>query len=157
MAAVLVARGPAPDLEPSVVGLRQAVGRVVVVDNNDVEPTRPLSTTADQVIWNGNRGGLAGAYNRALASLRPGTSDGPDLVVFVDQDSDVSALARLLDDPEAAALLLRGDVAAVSPAYRDRATGLRGRYIELQRWSLRHLPRQFAGPRVSPHSGSAVA
>lgn len=127
--------------------LRQAVGRVVVVDNNDQSPSAGPGPAVGEIIWNGNRGGLAGAYNRALAALQLGTPAGPAHVVFVDQDSDVSALSRLLDDPEAAALLQRTDVAAVSPAYRDRATGMRGRYIELQRWSLRHLPRQFDGPK----------
>lgn len=123
---------------------------VLVIDNN---PT-PEHSLQEQLaphpkarlLHNGNRGGLAGAYNLALEALREDTPD-TDWAVFIDQDSAVDTLQRFCSDPEVQGLLERSDVAAVSPAYRDRATGLRGRYIELTRWRLRHLPRRFDGLR----------
>ncbi|MCA0242434.1 MAG: hypothetical protein LCI02_16410 [Proteobacteria bacterium] len=127
-------------------GLRQAVDRLVVVDNN----AEPLAWPADPgviLLRNANRGGLAGAYNLAVQTLQAQPEGLPAAVVFVDQDSDPAVLLRFLADAQVQSLLGRADVAAVSPAYCDRATGLRGRYIELGRWRLRHLPRRFAGLR----------
>ncbi|WP_157994820.1 glycosyltransferase [Paracoccus tegillarcae] len=122
--------------------LSRVAQRVVVVENTPDMPT-PRIAGADSIA-NGNRGGLAGAYNRALEHLGGGT----DLVVFVDQDSDATVLPELLADPQVAALLARSDVAAVAPIYRDRATGLRGRPAVLQgRWRVEHLPREFADIR----------
>ncbi|TRW96040.1 glycosyltransferase [Paracoccus sp. M683] len=113
-------------------------GPLVLVDNT---PDAPVPCFDGAIcIANGNRGGLAGAYNRALEQV----ADKADLVVFVDQDSDVSVLAEMLADPDVQALLDRDDVAAVAPIYRDRATGMRGRPALLQgRWRVTHLPRQF--------------
>jgi rhamnosyltransferase len=91
-----------------------------------------------------NRGGLAGAYNQALALIRlrhPHITH----VVFLDEDSDASVLPAFLSDPDVTRLLTDPASAAVSPAYVDRATGLRGRYIELERFRLHYLPRVFAG------------
>lgn len=130
------------------------VGRVVVVDNNE-QPLpglrAQLTTLApDAPVWllhHGNRGGLAGAYNRACGFLQTGPAPAPAEIVFVDQDSDTAALAAFLADPDVQALLARADVAAVAPAYVDRATGLRGRYIELSRQRALHLPREFDGAR----------
>jgi rhamnosyltransferase len=42
-------------------------------------------------------------------------------------------------------LLQDAGTAAVAPAYRDRATGLRGKHLRLDRWRLRYLPREFGG------------
>ncbi len=144
MAAVLVLHGRVGDLPLQ--GLRSVVGRVVVVDNN-AEPLALPATPGLSLLHNANRGGLAGAYNLALQTLRAQPAGLPAAVVFVDQDSDPAVLARFLADAQVQALLNRADVAAVSPAYCDRATGLRGRYIELGRWRLHHLPRRFAGLR----------
>jgi rhamnosyltransferase len=82
-----------------------------------------------------NEGGLAGAYNRALAWLKVQEPQFTQ-VVFLDEDSDPSSLAALLADAKTAQALARADTAAVSPAYRDRATGLRGRYMRLARFKL---------------------
>lgn len=147
-AAVLVVYGAtAPGTLPALGAL---VERVVVVDNNE-RPDPALARLAAslpgiELLHHGNRGGLAGAYNRALRHLQeePGVV-APRQVVFVDQDSDPSVLAAFLADAEVQALLARADVAAVAPAYRERATGLRARYIELGRWRMRHLPREFDG------------
>lgn len=149
-AAVLVVYGEAADLRPQLAHLCGTVERVIVVDNNE-QASPALAQLANgtlpvDVLANANRGGLAGAYNRALRRLREDAAP-PAQVVFIDQDSDPAVLAALLADPEVGALLASTDVAAVAPAYRDRATGLRGRYIELGRWRLRHLPREFDGLR----------
>lgn len=134
--------------------LTSIVGRVVLVDNNEqplpglhalVARGGPDATV--QLLHHGNRGGLAGAYNRAWENLQSGCGPTPTEIVFVDQDSDTAALAAFLADAEVRALLTRADVAAVAPAYVDRATGLRGRYIELSRQRAVHLPREFEGAR----------
>jgi rhamnosyltransferase len=152
-AAVLVVHGEAGALADALKELAARVARVVVVDNNEA-PSAELAELAGlagiELLHHGNRGGLAGAYNRALRHLREPASPAapaPRQIVFVDQDSDPAVLGAFLADPEVNALLARDDVAAVAPAYRDRATGLRARYIELGRWRLQHLPREFEGLR----------
>ncbi len=131
--------------------LARAARWLLVVDNNEQPQLQPdaLSPSGLPVVLlqHGNRGGLAGAYNRALAHLANIGPVAPEAVVFVDQDSSAAGLPGFMSDPIVQQLLARDDVAAVAPAYRDRATGLRGRYIELGRWRLHHLPREFAGAR----------
>lgn len=143
LSAVLVLFGTsAAAVAPLIRQLQAVAGQVIVVDNRSDAP--PLPEGGEGVVWiaNGNRGGLAGAYNRALAVLGPMQPD--DLVVMVDEDSDAAVLPALLADTRVRGLLSRHDVAAVAPASRDRATGLRGRPMILHgRWRLSHAPRDF--------------
>jgi rhamnosyltransferase len=147
-AAVLVVYRPTAAVQGLVDRLVESVGRVIVVDNTEAAlpglavAVRSLGADYEH---GGNVGGLAGAYNRALRLLRQDRP--PRQVVFLDQDSDPSSLRALLADAQTLRLLADADTAAVAAAYRDRATGLRGRYIELRRWSLRYQPREFGGPR----------
>lgn len=146
-AAVLVVMGDCANALHQAGLLRQAVGTVVVIDNNEqAAVTSPEEAVAVQVLHHGNRGGLAGGYNRALGWL---LDYAPQVrqVVFVDQDSDPSVLGRFLRAPDVQQLLAQAGTAAVAPAYRERATGLRGRPIELHRWRAVHLPRDFTGLR----------
>lgn len=147
-AAVLVVYRPTRPVDGLVGHLVGTVARVVVVDNTeDGHPGLAEAVRALGAIYQpgGNVGGLAGAYNSALRQLQ---QDAPPLqVVFLDQDSDPGPLQAFLADAQTQRLLADAGTAAVAPAYRDRATGLRGRYIELHRWSLRYQPREFAGPR----------
>lgn len=129
--------------------LTALVGTVVVVDNAAVaSPDLHQAAVAAgaEFIHGQNRGGLAGAYNQALAALahRP---DGPRHVIWLDDDSDLDGLAAFLADPDVEALLNEPLTAAVAPAYRDAATGLRGHYIDLGRWRVRHLGREFTDVR----------
>ena len=142
--------GPVGELAPPIGRLASVVDRVLVVDNNEM----PLPGLADALsglpvtlLHNANRGGLAGAYNQALAAVRSDGQGNALAVVFLDQDSDAHGLGAFLADKTVQNLLGRDDVAAVSPAYCERATGLRGRYIELERWRVHHLPRRFEGAR----------
>lgn len=149
-AAVLVVYGRVDNVSAAVAKLAATVDRVLVVDNNESQASGlvdALGGLPALVLHNANRGGLAGAYNLALQALSADGQDMPDALVFVDQDSDVDQLGRFLGDATVKALLQRDDVAAVAPAYCDRATGLRGRYIELTRWHVHHLPRRFEGAR----------
>lgn len=143
LAAVIVTFGAgACRAAPLVQQLVAVADTVIVVENTPDTPAPAIP--AAETIANGNRGGLAGAYNRAMDAL----AGRADLVVFVDQDSDVAVLPDLLADPQVQALLARDDIAAVAPIYRDRATGLRGRPAVLQgRWRIRHLPREFGDIR----------
>lgn len=124
------------------------VGVVVLVDNApDGHPALPALPEHAKLlrIANANRGGLAGAYNRAIETLQAQRSDIRQ-VVFVDEDSEVETLAPFLADPAVQALLADERVAAIAPAYRDRATGLRGKHLQFEsRWRLRYLPREAEG------------
>lgn len=144
-AAVVVVYRLERPIEPVLEALVGQLSRVVLVDN--AEAAHPgLQASAERlgVDWlhGANVGGLAGAYNRALALLRQ-SPGGIRQVVFLDEDSDPGTLGAFLADPRTAALLADEHTAAVAPAYRDRATGLRGRYIRLQRYRLAYEPRQF--------------
>lgn len=147
-AAVIVTYRPHDDPGPVLSALRGMVGQVMLIDNSEQPPphlTEQVARAGATLLLNGNRGGLAGAYNLALQQLR----QLPDLhhVVFLDQDSDPSSLSLLLNDPDNQRLLLDDKTAALSAAYRDRATGLRGKYMRLRRLGLSYLPREFAGPQ----------
>jgi hypothetical protein len=96
-AAVIVAYHPRQDLTPLLQSLRMAVGRVVVVDNScPPHAALPDWAAAAGALWlgAGNVGGLAGAYNKALALLQ--TDAAVRHVVFVDEDSDTSVLRSFL-------------------------------------------------------------
>jgi len=148
-AAVVVVYHLAADIEPALRQLRQSVARLLLVDNH--ERGHPaLGALAEQLqidcLQARNVGGLAGAYNRALEWLKRQDAQLTQ-VVFLDEDSDPSSLAALLADGTTAMALARTDTAAVSPAYRDRATGLRGRYMRLARFKLAFNPREFSDMR----------
>jgi len=148
-AAVVVVYHLATDIEPALRRLQQSVARLLVVDNHEQGHPALAELAARlriECLRAGNVGGLAGAYNRALAWLQ---AQDPQIaqVVFLDEDSDPSSLAALLADDTTAKTLARPDTAAVSPAYRDRATGLRGRYIRLARFKLEFNPREFSDLR----------
>jgi len=148
--AVLVVYRLAADIEPTLVTLRAAVGRVLVVDNHESGHAGLEALARGMGIGflrAGNVGGLAGAYNRALAWLKV---HGAQMrhVVFLDEDSDVGVLRDLLADATSVRVLDDPRAAAIAPAYRDRATGLRGRYIRLGRWRLSYNPREFPDLRA---------
>lgn len=148
-AAVMVVYQLTAPVDAVLARLVASVGRVIVVDNHEsghpglADTARGCGATYHH---GGNAGGLAGAYNTALQLL--GQDRAPRQVVFLDQDSDPSVLPAFLADPRTIECLKDADTAAVAPAYRDRATGLRGRYIALRHWSLSHLPREFQGLRT---------
>ncbi len=147
-AAVLVVYHPRSQPGPIVERLLAQLGVVVLVDNApDGHPALPALPEHPKLlrIANANRGGLAGAYNRAIETLQAQRSDIRQ-VVFVDEDSEVETLAPFLADPAVQALLADDRVAAIAPAYRDRATGLRGKHLQFEsRWRLRYLPREAEG------------
>lgn len=149
-AAIVVVYRPQRSIEPLLEALDRSVAQTVVVDNADPPDPSLAALAARQgmpLIANRNRGVLAGAYNQALAWLRQQRPDRFDWVVLLDDDSNASVLAPMLADPRVVDRLDDAATAAVAPAYRDRATGLRGKFIELDRWRLRYLPREFTGVR----------
>ncbi|MBL0090315.1 MAG: hypothetical protein IPP87_14450 [Ideonella sp.] len=148
-AAVVVVYRPDADPRTLVDNLSGVVALTVLADNSTAgHPALPgIPERGDLVrLHTRNLGGLAGAYNQALRLIQ---SDHPHItgVVFLDEDTDATSLGRFLADPAVTQLLRTNTTAAVAPAYRDRATGLRGRYIELGRFRLHYLPRVFSGLR----------
>jgi hypothetical protein len=137
------------DVQAALRQLRQWLPIVVVVDNGATAhpELQALCRTIDVHYLHGaNAGALAGAYNQALSLLR-GLATPPETVLFLDEDSDIGALPAFLDDADTRRTLVQPDTAAISPAYRDRATGLRGRYMWLRRFKLGFNPREFDGVR----------
>lgn len=148
-AAVVVVYHPQSDPATLVAQLSAVVALTIIADNSVLghPALADIAARADLIVLHTrNEGGVAGAYNRALQRIAQ-THPHIAQVVFLDEDSDAAVLGALLADPEVDALLRRDDTAAVAPAYVERATGLRGRHIELQRWQLHYLPRIFAGLR----------
>lgn len=143
LAAVIVTYGEGAGRAQALAAQLSQIAEPVIVVDNSPGALAPVIAGATG-LTNGNEGGLAGAYNRALLAIE----DRADLVVFVDQDSDAAILPAMLADQQVMGLLQRDDVAAVAPIYRDRATGLRGRPAVLEgRWRISHLPRDFADLR----------
>lgn len=146
---VVIYRQIGDELEHRLRQLRLAVSWVVLIDNRE-HPLPGLAALAQATgathLQNGNVGGLAGAYNRALHWLQTTHPDARQ-VVFLDEDSDPHALPAFLADLQTQRILADPQTAAVSPAYRDRATGLRGRYMWLRRFKLGFNPREFSDLR----------
>ncbi len=150
-AAILVVYHLGATLDAVLAGLARSVALTLVVDNaehgHDSLPALAAAHGAT-LLKAGNRGALAGGYNLALQHLRQHHGKTIEQVVFVDDDSDPSVLHRFLADAETVERLRDDTTAAVAPAYRDRATGMRGKYIELGRFSLHYLSRHFTGLRT---------
>ena len=146
--AVLVVFDTRHDLAPALRSVLQALAHVVVVDNSaDGHPALAEWRNAPRVtiLHNRNRGGLAGAYNEAIRWLTVDRTEPTTHVVFVDEDSDAAVLRSFLTDPDVQAMLNDASTAAVAPAHRDRATGLRARHMVLRRWGWRYLVREIRG------------
>ena len=147
VAAVLVLFAPNVDPSSTLRTVLGVVGQVVLVDNAPsghplVAAWRGVPRVA--IVANANRGALAGGYNAArrwLEQHSPSTTH----IAFIDDDSDASVLRPFLADPGVAETLVREDTAAVAPAHRDRATGLRARHLLLSRFRWRQLPREVSG------------
>lgn len=152
-AAVLVLFNPAEQPDAAIRALATHLGQLIVVDNTAAGHPALAGTTLPGnavLLHNGNRGGLAGAYNRALQWIDSREAvEGPrwQHLVFVDEDSDCSTLLAFMSDTRTLQAWLRPGTAAVAPAHRDRATGLRARHVVLWRWHLCHLPREFDDAR----------
>lgn len=149
-AAVLVVYRLRSPLDQTLQSLARTVGVTLVVDNSEQGHEQLPALAARhgaELLKAGNRGGLAGAYNTALDRLRAQHAGLIDWVVFLDDDSDPAPLYTFLRDPLVGQRLQDVRTAAVAPAYRDRATGLRGKFIELGRFRLNYLSRQFSDLR----------
>ncbi len=148
-AAIMVVYRQQDRIEPRLRLLLDRLPQVVVVDNGQeihAGLQTLCSTLGAHYLHNANAGGLAGAYNLALRHL--GTlPQPPRTVLFLDEDSDIGPLPAFLADPDTRHTLAMPGTAAISPAYRDRATGLRGRYMWLRRFRLGFNPREFEGVR----------
>jgi rhamnosyltransferase len=145
-ACILVVYRLATPLDEALASLAATVGVIVIVDNSEHghQALAPLAARHGATLLKaGNKGALAGAYNLALEHLQARHADSVDQVVFLDDDSDPATLGSFLADPLTTARLNDPRTAAIAPAYRDRATGMRGKYIDLARFRLTYLSRQF--------------
>lgn len=152
VAAVLVLFAPHIDPSTTLRTVLGVVGQVILVDNSPAGHPMAAAWQGAQrvaIVENANRGALAGGYNAArrwLEQNSPSTSH----IAFIDDDSDASVLRSFLADAGVAEALVREDTAAVAPAHRDRATGLRARHLLLSRFRWRQLAREVSGlQRVS--------
>lgn len=150
-AAILVVYRLSAPIEPVLSRLAETVAVTVLVDNSE-HGHASLPALAERygatLLKSANRGALAGAYNRAVRHLRELHAGTIDQIVFLDDDSDPAVLKAFLADPITADRLADARTAAIAPAYRDRATGMRGKYIELSRFRLSYLSRQFSDLRA---------
>ena len=147
LAAVLVVYDRKVDPTPALLAVLGLVRTVVLVDNAPDGHPGASAWSRDgrvTVVTNANRGGLAGAYNAARAWLQEHAPQTRHLV-FIDDDSDATVLAAFLRDPQVRSMLERADTAAVAPAHRDRATGMRAKHLLLTRWRWHQLPRELSG------------
>lgn len=150
-AAILVVYKLGAPIEPVLSRLAATVALTVVVDNSEHGHASLPALAARHgaaLLKPANRGALAGAYNRAIDHLRERHAGAIDHIVFLDDDSDPTVLQAFLADPVTVNRLADERTAAVAPAYRDRATGMRGKYIELGRFRLSYLSRQFTDLRA---------
>lgn len=143
VAAIVVSFDRKHDVLGTAASLRGVVDTVLVVDNAPLG-NAPLGGDFD-ILVNGNRGGLAGAYNLALAEIRsnhPATTH----VLFLDEDTDVTSLSAFLADEVTRTAALDPGIAAVAPAYVDARTGIRGKHIQLGRFNFRMIDRMVDTP-----------
>lgn len=152
LAAVLVVYAAEADPAQAIERLKTTCRLIVLVDNTPgghpaVAPFKGRGGV--HVIHQRNVGGLAGAYNAAVDHVL--SHEGSiSHMVFVDDDSDPGVLQTLLADSQVQDLLASADTAAVAPAHRDRATGMRGVHMRIRRFRIEFLPRESRGlQRVS--------
>jgi rhamnosyltransferase len=146
-AAVLVVYSVSADPTRLVAQLLSHLSHVVIVDNSPLG--HPLvqqwcGEVRVTILANRNRGGLAGAYNVAVGWIH---AHRPDIhfITFVDEDSDAQVLKAFLRDPQIIEKLSDPATAAVAPAHRERATGLRTRHLQLRRFGWTYLQREVRG------------
>ncbi|MDN7182305.1 glycosyltransferase family 2 protein [Caballeronia sp. SEWSISQ10-4 2] len=90
LGALVVLYKPTAGQLRNLIDLRARCGVLLAVDNSPAANTANVGLLGDHgidYVFNGNRGGIAGAYNRGLARL---FSQGLDAVVLFDQDSHTS-------------------------------------------------------------------
>lgn len=145
---ILVAYENTRDLSRRLGGVTGTLDRVVVVDNAPIEDAGVSDLNKDErviLIRNGNAGGLAGAYNRAIREIESWPNH-PKYILFLDDDSDLGSVAHFVTSRETLDIFADVSVAAAAPMYVDPATGMPGSPVRLGRWSWRALPRTLSGP-----------
>jgi rhamnosyltransferase len=148
IAAVAVAYDPRRDLS-GIPRVLTVLDHLIIVDNApEGHPglvEHAPSRNSAIVISNRNKGGLAGAYNAALSGIRelwPETTH----VLFLDDDTDLSAVSAFLSSAATRAAADNPEIAAVAPIYKDRKTGLRGLHLKLDRFLFRSVGRDISHP-----------
>jgi len=124
------------------------VDHTILVDNTPRGHRRVgqlRSGAGMSIVANANRGGLAGAYNTAIAMV---TREQPKAthVLFLDDDTDADAVGPFLTSATTRENARAAEVAAVAPTYRDSATGIQLAPIQLFRFRWRVLARDLTEP-----------
>lgn len=134
--AAVVAFHPDEDFPNRARRILEQAGQLLVVDNSPegaLERRFPAFFAQPDVklVWNANRGGLAGALNQALDQARAAAFR--YLMVF-DQDTEIPAnyASGML-----AVAAGRPDVAVLGPVYRNASTGAVGRIVLWERGRVR--------------------
>lgn len=149
VAGILVLYRPCTDLVSRIPTLLSCLSCLCVVDNAEegLDIALPKGVDASRVVLltNHNVGGLAGAYNLAIERIQALSPD-IEQVLYLDEDTDTAALADYLRAPSTWSSLARPEVAAIAPLYVERATGLPGAHIQLERFRYTVLPRDLTEP-----------
>lgn len=143
---VMVIYSGAMNLQCRIETAAMALDRVLIVDNSPADhPVLKEMTLAPsdrlRVLENRNKGGLAGAYNRALQWIGSNEPDATH-VLFLDEDTDTGTIGQFLPSAEVSGRLSDPSIAAIAPLYIDVSTRLPGAHIQLDRWRFRILPRK---------------
>tara|TARA_X000000950_G_scaffold201757_1_gene242924 strand:+ start:24864 stop:25742 length:879 start_codon:yes stop_codon:yes gene_type:complete len=104
--------------------------------NNNVEFSEDKFLKLHENIYflnNENRGGLAGAYNKALDCIHKNITSSSH-IVFLDDDSDFTSLQNFIDSKYTQKFLTSNERMVMSPRYVDTATQMLGRCVELKRF-----------------------
>lgn len=154
--AVVVMYRPAANHRAHVKALLDSGQRLIVVDNSenpDNETSSLLSSGSNSVLLhNGNRGGIAGALNRAFEYA---SGIGNPYVILLDQDSEVSVdILGNLAQAHARQSELGYARCIIGPNFFDRGSKTYGRCARLTKYSFASISVSSPGGQGLVHETS---
>lgn len=139
---VLVTFHQIRDLHSKLSKLLYNFEEVILVDNGSLLECDQFQSYKNlKIILNNNKGGLAGAYNRALGEIskRPHVSH----VVFLDDDTNVDNLFNIVQETIVQKNILR-DYVGVGAQFIDRNSGVYGGYLHYKDNNFHSLRRPLS-------------
>ena len=138
VAVILVLYKKDVKVEQKVKSLCEIASKVVVVDNTPSKLYCSVNYGCACYIWNGNRGGLAGAYNIALHNLRK--YGGEDFTMFLDDDTNLDEVEQSLSKFKSLDSSFR-DCVGFGSQFIDQNTNLYGGYMSYKNGQFVNLER----------------